>query len=140
MPARSGAEYLAGLRDGREIWFGGERVVSVPDDPILGRMARTLAELYDLQWNPAYQPRLTYPSPTSGDLVSLAFLEPRRFFRRQGARFRTLLDAMFLVGLALVDARRGARIGLRQSECRQCHESESDSDAFQRVHFFRSFG
>ena len=77
MPARSGAEYLAGLRDGREIWFGGERVASVPDDPILGRMARTLAELYDLQWDPAYQPRLTYPSPTSGDLVSLAFLEPR---------------------------------------------------------------
>jgi 4-hydroxyphenylacetate 3-monooxygenase len=77
MPARSGAEYLAGLRDGREIWLGGERVVSVPDDPILGRMARTLAELYDLQWDPAYQPRLTYPSPTSGDLVSLAFLEPR---------------------------------------------------------------
>src|SRR4051794_22920263 len=77
MPARSGAEYLAGLRDGREIWFGGERVASVPDDPILGRMARTLAELYDLQWDPADQPRLTYPSPTSGDLVSLAFLEPR---------------------------------------------------------------
>jgi 4-hydroxyphenylacetate 3-monooxygenase len=77
MPARSGAEYLAGLRDGREIWRGGERVASVPDDPILGRMARSLAELYDLQWDPAYQPRLTYPSPTSGDLVSLAFLEPR---------------------------------------------------------------
>src|SRR2546429_419549 len=63
MPARSGAEYLAGLRDGREIWLGGERVASVPEDPILGRMARSLAELYDLQWDPAYQPRLCAHPP-----------------------------------------------------------------------------
>ncbi|HLH22002.1 MAG TPA: 4-hydroxyphenylacetate 3-monooxygenase, oxygenase component [Chloroflexota bacterium] len=77
MPARSGAEYLAGLRDEREIWFAGERVADVTAHPRLGRVARTLAALYDLQVDPAYRERLTYPSPTSGMPVSLAFLQPR---------------------------------------------------------------
>ena len=49
MPARTGAEYLAGLADHREIWFAGERVKSVVEHPILGRAARTLAQLYDMQ-------------------------------------------------------------------------------------------
>ncbi len=77
MPVRSGAEYLAGLRDDREIWLEGERVASVPEHPTLGRLARSLAQLYDLQVDPAYQEHLTYPSPTSGQPVSLAFLQPR---------------------------------------------------------------
>ena len=77
MPARSGAEYLAGLADQREIWFDGDRVGSVVGHPILGRMARTLAAFYDLQRDAALQAKLTYPSPTTGRLVSLAFIQPR---------------------------------------------------------------
>ena len=77
MPARTGAEYLAGLADQREIWFAGERVKSVVEHPILGRPARTLAELYDMQRDAALQSKLTYPSPTTGDPVSLAFIQPR---------------------------------------------------------------
>jgi len=77
MPARTGAEYLAGLADEREIWFEGERVKDVVGHPTLGRMARTLSELYDLQWDPEFQPKLTYQSPTTGDPVSLAFIQPR---------------------------------------------------------------
>jgi 4-hydroxyphenylacetate 3-monooxygenase len=77
MGARSGAGFLAGLQDEREIWFEGERVADVTAHPILGRAARTLAELYDLQHDPAFQDRLTYPSPTSGERVGLSFLQPR---------------------------------------------------------------
>src|SRR5215213_4880456 len=77
MAARTGAQYLAGLRDDRAIWFGGERVADVTAHPILGRLARTLAALYDLQWDPAYQEQLTYASPSTGEPVSLAFLQPR---------------------------------------------------------------
>jgi 4-hydroxyphenylacetate 3-monooxygenase len=77
MAARTGAEYLAGLRDGREVWFNGERVADVTAHPLLGRCARTLAELYDLQTDPALVDELTYPSPTSGERVSLAFIQPR---------------------------------------------------------------
>jgi 4-hydroxyphenylacetate 3-monooxygenase len=87
MPARTGAAYLAGLRDTREIWFAGERVADVTAHPWLGRVARTLAGLYDLQAAPGYAERLTYPSPTSGAPVSLAFLQPRSvddLVRRRG--------------------------------------------------------
>lgn len=77
MPARTGAEYLAGLNDARVIWFDGERIGDVVAHPILGRMARTMSELYDLQWDAKLGSQLTYPSPTTGDPVSLAFLQPR---------------------------------------------------------------
>jgi len=77
MPARSGAEYLAGLADQREIWFDGKRVENVVGHPVLGRMARTLAALYDLQCDAAFQPKLTYPSPSTNDPVSIAFMQPR---------------------------------------------------------------
>jgi aromatic ring hydroxylase len=78
MAARTGAEYLSGLADEREIWFGGERVKDVVRHPILGRMARTLAGLYELQCDPALKSKLTYPSPATGASVSLAFIQPRK--------------------------------------------------------------
>jgi 4-hydroxyphenylacetate 3-monooxygenase len=77
MPARNGAEYLAGLTDQREIWFSGERVKSVVHHPILGRAARTLAELYNMQRDLSLQDKLTYSSPSTGAPVSLAFIQPR---------------------------------------------------------------
>src|SRR5581483_10992773 len=69
MAARSRTEYLAGLADAREIWFDGARVSDVAGHPILGRTAHTLADLYDLQRDPELQPKLTYASPKTGDLV-----------------------------------------------------------------------
>jgi 4-hydroxyphenylacetate 3-monooxygenase len=77
MAARTGKQYLAGLADSREIWFEGKRVESVVAHPILGRMAHTLAEIYDLQHDPALRTKLTYLSPTTGNPVSLSFLQPR---------------------------------------------------------------
>ncbi|MBM4260712.1 MAG: 4-hydroxyphenylacetate 3-monooxygenase, oxygenase component [Deltaproteobacteria bacterium] len=77
MAARTGAQYLAGLADQREIWFDGRRVAGVVQHPILGRMARTLADLYDLQCDPALREQLTYTSPSSGTSVGLSFLQPR---------------------------------------------------------------
>ncbi|HEY7067605.1 MAG TPA: 4-hydroxyphenylacetate 3-monooxygenase, oxygenase component [Chloroflexota bacterium] len=87
MAARTGAQYLVGLRDAREIWFEGARVADVVAHPRLGRVARTLAALYDLQADPADRERLTYPSPTSQAPVSLAFIQPRSvddLVRRRG--------------------------------------------------------
>jgi len=77
MAARTGKQYLAGLADSREIWFEGKRVETVVAHPILGRMAHTLAEIYDLQHDPALRTRLTYLSPSTGNPVSLSFLQPR---------------------------------------------------------------
>jgi aromatic ring hydroxylase len=33
MPARTGAEFLAGLRDGRELWVGADRVTDPAEHP-----------------------------------------------------------------------------------------------------------
>ena len=52
MPARNGTEYLAGLRDEREVWIDGRRVADVTADPCLGRGAQAIAALYDLQCRP----------------------------------------------------------------------------------------
>ncbi len=77
MPARTGAEYLQGLRDGREIWLDGERVKDVTKDPRLAPAARSIAALYDLQHRPELRDKLTYVSPTTGDRVGLSFLQTR---------------------------------------------------------------
>ncbi len=76
MGARRGADYLEGLRDGREIWIDGERVSDVTRDPRLARAIRSIAALYDLQLEPSRAEQLTYLSPASGERVGLSFLEP----------------------------------------------------------------
>ena len=48
MPARTGEQFLAGLRGPREIWVDGERVRDVVDHPKLGGAARALAGVFDL--------------------------------------------------------------------------------------------
>src|SRR5262245_26742077 len=78
MPARTGQQYLNGLRaQDREVWLGGERVKDVTAHPGLGRGARAIAGLYDLQHDPALRETMTYVSPTSGDRVGLSFVVPR---------------------------------------------------------------
>src|SRR5262245_4142983 len=77
MGIRTGAEYLAGLRDGRTVWLEGERVPDVTAHPKLARTARTLAALYDLQHDPALRAQMTFRSPSSGDDVALSYLIPQ---------------------------------------------------------------
>ncbi len=77
MPIRRGEQYLESLRDGRQVWLRGEKVDDVTTHPALAGCARSIAEVYDLQHDPAYQDLLTMESPTTGQLVGLGFLLPR---------------------------------------------------------------
>ncbi len=78
MPARTGRQYLAGLREQeREVWLGGERVRDVTTHPGLKGGAQAIASLYDMQLDPKLRDEMTYVSPTSGDRVGLSFLIPR---------------------------------------------------------------
>jgi 4-hydroxyphenylacetate 3-monooxygenase len=77
MPIRTGRAYLDSLRDDREIWIDGERVADVTRDPRFAAAARTMAELYEMQHDPALQPRMTYASPDTGEPAGLSFLLPR---------------------------------------------------------------
>jgi 4-hydroxyphenylacetate 3-monooxygenase oxygenase component len=77
MGIRTGAEFIAGLRDSREVWLGNERVADVTAHPAFRGAIESLARLYDMQHEPEYRELLTYPSPTTGDAVGLSFLIPR---------------------------------------------------------------
>ncbi len=76
MAIRTGAEYLEGLHDNREIWLGGERVADVTAHPLLANMAHSVAEYYDFQHRPENRASMTYQT-ASGDMANLSFLEPR---------------------------------------------------------------
>ena len=66
MPARTGQQYLEGLRQQpREIYLGGQRVEDVTTFPGLAGGARSLAGLYDMQHDPNLREEMTYASPTS---------------------------------------------------------------------------
>src|SRR4051794_36091547 len=78
MPARTGQQYLTGLREQeREVWLGGERVRDVTTRPGLAGGAHTIARLYDMQHDPALREVMTYPSPTTGEPVGRSFDMPR---------------------------------------------------------------
>ena len=78
MPARTGAEYVAGLRErAAEIYIGGERVKDVTQHPAFAGGLQTVAGLLDMQHDPATRDEMTYTSPSTGDQVGLSFIMPR---------------------------------------------------------------
>src|SRR5579872_7370123 len=78
MPARTGKQYLEGLRaQEREIWLGGERVRDVTTHPGLANGARSIARLYDMQHDPALRETMTCPSPTTGEPIGRSLDAPR---------------------------------------------------------------
>lgn len=76
MGTRTGAAYLANLRDDRSIWIDGERVKDVTTDRRFAGAAGTMAMLLDMQHEPTLRERMTYVSPSSGDRVGLSFIQP----------------------------------------------------------------
>ncbi len=55
----TGADYLASLDDGREVWYDGERVTNVTTHPAFANSARTIAGLYDALHSPDTAETLT---------------------------------------------------------------------------------
>src|SRR6266404_5165099 len=78
MPARSGREYVESIRkQAPSVYLGGRRITDVTAEPVFQEPLRAIAEQYDTQLDPAYRDVMTYPSPTTGQPVSTAFLVPR---------------------------------------------------------------
>jgi 4-hydroxyphenylacetate 3-monooxygenase len=57
---RTGAQYLQGLRDGREVWMHGKRIEDVTSEPGMARGVATLAEFMDRQHDPKWKDIVTY--------------------------------------------------------------------------------
>jgi len=60
----TGAEYLASLRDEREVYIYGERVEDITTHPAFRNAARSVARLYDALHDPKTKPVLTCPTDT----------------------------------------------------------------------------
>jgi len=75
MPARTGEQFLKGLRGQRAVWVDGERVSDVVDHPKLSGAAQALAEVYDLQH--AHADTCLVPDPETGEPIGASHLIPR---------------------------------------------------------------
>lgn len=76
MGVRTGHEYLEGLRDGRVVYVGSERVNDVTADDRFGRAAETVAALFDLKHDRAVRSDLVVDDGEN-EPYSTYFLIPR---------------------------------------------------------------
>jgi 4-hydroxyphenylacetate 3-monooxygenase len=72
---RKGDDYLASLKDDREIYIDGERVRDAASHPAFAPVAHTIAELYDLAADPLND--MTYTAPETGREANRVFCIPR---------------------------------------------------------------
>jgi 4-hydroxyphenylacetate 3-monooxygenase len=75
MPARTGAEFLRGLKDDRQIWVGDDKVSDVLAHPAFSGAAKGLAAVFDLQW--AAPEDCLIPDPETGELINVSHMIPR---------------------------------------------------------------
>ena len=57
---RTGEEYIASIRDGREVYINGERVKDVPSHPMFKPLVDIRARIYDMQHEAATKSVMTY--------------------------------------------------------------------------------
>jgi 4-hydroxyphenylacetate 3-monooxygenase len=78
MPARTGQQYIDGLRaQEREVWLGGERVRDVTKHKGLAGGVRAIAHLYDMQHDLELREVMTFASPSTGEPVGRSFDMPK---------------------------------------------------------------
>src|SRR6202171_6669881 len=72
----TGAEYLASLRDDREVYIYGERVEDVTTHPAFRNAARSIARLYDALHDAKTKDLLTSPTDTGSGGFTHKFFRP----------------------------------------------------------------
>jgi aromatic ring hydroxylase len=75
---QTGAEYLASLDDGREVFIYGERVKNVTRHPAFRNTARMIARLYDALHDPQLKSKILTPTDTgNGGFTHAYFKAPK---------------------------------------------------------------
>lgn len=97
MPARTGAEFLRGLRDDRQLWLAGQRVTDPLDHPALRGAAQAIAAVFDLHHQ--YPDDCLTPDPETGEPIAVSHILPRSQadLRRRHRGLRRVAE--FSVGL-----------------------------------------
>jgi len=76
MPAKTGKEYIERLKKANNnVYIHGERVQDVTEHPAFKNVIRSMARLYDLQYEKPE--KMLYTSPTTGNKVGMTFLQPK---------------------------------------------------------------
>ena len=66
MALLNGREYRRSLRDGRQVWIGGEKVEDVTTHRAFAPMVDAVAAIYDLHFVSAYSEQMTFALPEGG--------------------------------------------------------------------------
>lgn len=76
MPAKTGKEYISRLKKAKNnVYIHGERVDDVTEHPAFKNVIKSMANLYDLQYEKP--DKMLYTSPTTGEKVGKTFLQPK---------------------------------------------------------------
>jgi 4-hydroxyphenylacetate 3-monooxygenase oxygenase component len=97
--ARTGAEFLRGLKGPRELWLGDERIDDPVSHPALTGAAHALAEVFDLQHTAADV--CLMPDPETGEAINISHMIPHTradLDRRHACLERTAEFSMGLMG------------------------------------------
>jgi 4-hydroxyphenylacetate 3-monooxygenase len=76
---KTGADHVASLRDGRDVYIYGERVADVTAHPAFRNAVGSAAYLYDFQSEPRNLELMTFASPDSGRRVSRSWQLPHGY-------------------------------------------------------------
>jgi len=74
---RSGAEYLASINDGRQVYIDGEKVAEVANHPMFKPIVDIRARIYDMASDPATAAAMTYIDAETGELNPVTTKPPR---------------------------------------------------------------
>jgi 4-hydroxyphenylacetate 3-monooxygenase len=77
--ARTGADHLESLRDGRAVYIDGERVADVTTHPAFRNAVRSVCRLYDFQARPENIERMTFVPPGGTRRVNRCWQRPRSY-------------------------------------------------------------
>ena len=112
---KTGERYLEGLRDGRLVYIGNERVADVTTHPAFRNAARSVAAIYDMKSDPANRGVMAYQD--GGEWYSSYFLRAHSVddLRQRSAAHKKIADltygmfgrspdhvASFVAGLAIL--------------------------------------
>lgn len=78
MGARRGTEYIRRLKEKPpETWIGSEKVTDPTTHPLVAPAVKSIARLYDSQWEKDKQSFMLFKSPKTGNFVGTSFLVPK---------------------------------------------------------------
>jgi aromatic ring hydroxylase len=75
MPARSGNQFLRGLRDSRAVWLGADKVADPLEHPALRGAAEAIAAVFDLHH--AHPEDCLMPDPETAEPIAVSHMIPR---------------------------------------------------------------